>query len=172
MFISTREALMERAATRLGAAVAIVALLGVLAAFYAVRASGAEHLRVVMTATNKKLGEKILVNRKGMTLYSLSVERKGKFICTNKTCLSLWRPLTVPKGDVPSGVTHLTVVKRPDSRLQVAYRGGPLYTFAMDTRRGDVKGNGFKDVGVWRVAAVSSSSTPPSTSTSGGGYGP
>src|SRR5262249_17451728 len=54
-------ALMERVATRLGAAVAIVALLGALAAFYAVRASGAEHVHVVTTANNKTLGKKILV---------------------------------------------------------------------------------------------------------------
>jgi len=168
---------MERAATRLGAAVAIVALLGAVAAFYAVRASGAEHVRLVMTAQNKTLGKKILVNRKGMTLYSLSVERKGKFICTDSMCLSLWKPLTIAKGSVASGVTHLTVVKRPDGRRQVAYRGGPLYSFVEDKRPGDVKGNGFKDVGVWRVATVAASpaTTPPPTSGGGyggGGYGP
>jgi predicted lipoprotein with Yx(FWY)xxD motif len=166
---------MERAATRLGAAVAIVALLGAVAAFYAVRASGAAHVRVVMTAKNKTLGKKILVNRKGMSLYSLSVERKGKFICTNSTCLSLWKPLTIANGAVATGVAHLTVVKRPDGRRQVAYRGGPLYRFAMDRRLGDVKGNGFKDVGVWRVATVSGSSTPapaPAGGYGGGGYGP
>jgi len=161
---------MERAATRLGAAVAIVALLGVVAAFYAVRATGAEHVRVVKTATNKTLGKKILVNRRGMTLYSLSVERKGKFICTDMTCLSLWKPLTIAKGTVASGVAHLTAVKRPDGRLQVAYRGGPLYTFAQDKRPGDVKGNGFKDVGTWRVATVSAAPAPaPVTTTNGGG---
>jgi len=168
---------MERAATRLGAAVAIVALLGAVAAFYAVRASGAEHVRLVMTAKNTTLGKKILVNRKGMTLYSLSVERKGKFICTNSMCLSLWKPLTIAKGAVATGVAHLSVVKRPDGRRQVAYRGGPLYTFVEDKRAGDVKGNGFKDVGVWRVATVAASpaTTPPPTSGGGyggGGYGP
>jgi predicted lipoprotein with Yx(FWY)xxD motif len=166
---------MERVATRLGAVAAIVALLGVVAAFFAMRASGAEHLRVVKTATNKTLGEKILVNRKGLSLYSLSVERKGKFICTNMTCLSLWKPLTVAKGVVATGAAHLSVVLRPDGRRQVAYKGGPLYTFAMDKRLGDVKGNGFKDVGVWRVVAVSTSKTPPPTTTGGGyggGYGP
>jgi predicted lipoprotein with Yx(FWY)xxD motif len=163
---------MERAATRLGAAVAIVALLGAVAAFYAVRASGAEHVRVVKTATNKTLGKKILVNRKGMTLYSLSVERKGKFICTDMTCLSLWKPLTIAKGVVASGAAHLTAVMRPDGRRQVAYRGGPLYTFAEDKHPGDVKGNGFKDVGVWRAAAVSGSApAPPPTTTDSGGYG-
>jgi predicted lipoprotein with Yx(FWY)xxD motif len=166
---------MERVATRLGAAVAIVALLGVVAAFYAVRANGAAHVHVVTTANNKTLGKKILVNRKGMTLYSLSVERKGKFICTDSMCLSLWKPLTIAKGAVATGVAHLTVVKRPDGRRQVAYRGGPLYTFVQDRRSGDVKGNGFKDVGVWRVATVSGSSAPaptPGGGYGGGGYGP
>jgi predicted lipoprotein with Yx(FWY)xxD motif len=163
---------MERAATRLGAAVVIVTLLGLVAAFYAVRASGADHLHVVKTANNKTLGEKILVNNRGLALYSLSVERKGKFICTDKTCLSLWKPLTVPKGAVATGAARLTVVMRPDGRRQVAYRGGPLYTFVQDKRAGDVKGNGFRDVGVWRVAAVSKSApAPPPTTTSGGGYG-
>src|SRR5919206_3769372 len=98
---------MERAATRLGAAVAIVMLLGLVAAFYAVRASGAERVRVVGTTTNKTLGEKILVNNKGLSLYSLSVERKGRFICTDKTCLSIWKPLTVPTGAVATGAAHL-----------------------------------------------------------------
>ena len=166
---------MERAATRLGAALALVALLGAAAAFYAVRADGATHVHVVTTANNKTLGKKILVNRKGMTLYSLSVEHKGHFICTDMTCLSLWKPLTIAKGAVATGVAHLSVVKRPDGRLQVAYRGGPLYTFAQDARRGDVKGNGFKDVGTWRVATVAAAApAPPPTTTGGygGGYGP
>jgi predicted lipoprotein with Yx(FWY)xxD motif len=166
---------MERVATRLGAAVAITLLLGAAAAFYAVRANGANHIRVVMTATNKTLNKKVLVNRKGMTLYSLSVERNGKFICT-KTCLSIWKPLTLAKGAVATGVAHLTVVKRPDGRRQVAYRGGPLYTFAQDMLMGDVKGNGLKDVGVWRVATVSAATPAPApvttTTGGGGGYGP
>ena len=167
---------MERAATRLGAAVAIVALLGAAAAFYAVRASGAAHVRVVMTATNKTLGKKILVNRNGLTLYSLSVEHKGKFICKDMTCLSLWKPLTIAKGAVATGAAHLSVVMRPDGSRQVAYRGGPLYRVVQDKRAGDVKGNGFKDVGVWRVAVVSGAApAPPPTTTDGGyggGYGP
>ena len=162
---------MERVATRLGAALALVALLGAAAAFYAVRANGATHVHVVTTANNKTLGKKILVNRKGMTLYSLSVEHKGHFICTDMACLSLWKPLTIAKGAVATGAAHLSVVKRPDGRLQVAYRGGPLYAFAEDSRRGDVKGNGFKDVGTWRVATVAAAAPAPPPTTTGGGYG-
>jgi predicted lipoprotein with Yx(FWY)xxD motif len=165
---------MQRAKVHLGAGIALIALLGLLAAFYAVRANGATHVRVVMTAKNKSLGQKILVNRNGRTLYSLSVERKGRFICTTSKCLSLWKPLVVAKGMVPTGAPHLTAVRRPDGSRQVAYRGAPLYTFSLDKRAGQVKGNGFKDVGVWRPATVSAahaSSTPPSTG-DGYGYGP
>jgi predicted lipoprotein with Yx(FWY)xxD motif len=151
----------------------MVALLGAVAAIFAVRAIGASHVHVVATANNVTLGKKILVNAKGMTLYSLSVERKGKFICTGSTCLSVWKPLTIMNGAVAIGAAHLTVVKRPDGRRQVAYRGGPLYAFAGDKRRGDVNGNGLKDVGVWRVATVSAAAPAPAPApTPGGGYGP
>jgi hypothetical protein len=52
----------------------------------------------------------------------------------------------------------------------VAYKGGPLYTFAQDKKPGDMKGNGFKDVGTWRVVTVSGTSTP-APAPSSGGYG-
>jgi predicted lipoprotein with Yx(FWY)xxD motif len=165
---------MHRAKTvRFGTSAAVVALVGLVAAFYAARASASTHVRVVMTATNKTLGEKILVNRNGMTLYSLSAERKGRFICTTSACLSVWKPLVIAKAATPTGVAGLTAVKRPDGRRQVAYRGAPLYAFALDKRRGDVKGNGFKDVGVWRPAtpAKTAPKTPPTSGGYGGGYG-
>jgi predicted lipoprotein with Yx(FWY)xxD motif len=134
-----------------------------------VNGAGSRGERVVMTAKNKTLHKTILVRRSGMSLYSLSVERHGKFICSNSACLSLWKPLTVPNGTRPMGARGLSTVKRPDGRLQVAYKGGPLYTFVDDHKRGDVKGNGFKDVGVWHVAVVGSTSSS-SSSSSGGTY--
>ena len=136
--------------------------------FTAVSMGGNHDKRVVKTA--KVGGRTILVNRSGMTLYHLSVERKGHFICTDKTCLSLWKPLVVKRGTTPTGAKSLGTVKRPDGRLQVAYKGGPLYTFVEDKKPGDMKGNGFKDVGTWRVIAVAgkSQSTPTSSGGSGG----
>ena len=162
---------MQRSMALRASVLAAAALLfGAVAAMYASGALGAGSgsARVVMTAKNKTLHKTILVTRSGMSLYSLSVERRGKFICTNGACLSLWKPLTVAKGTTPTGVRGLSTVKRPDGRIQVAYKGGPLYTFAGDHKRGDVKGNGFKDVGVWRVAVVGGSSS--SSSSGSGGY--
>jgi predicted lipoprotein with Yx(FWY)xxD motif len=118
-------------------------------------AGGARPL--VKTANNAKLGKTILVTRNGLTLYSLSAERHGRFICTTAFCLSLWKPLVVAPGVTPNGVKGLTVVKRPDAKRQVAFRGAPLYRFVQDQQAGDVKGNGFKDVGVWRPVTTGSS---------------
>jgi predicted lipoprotein with Yx(FWY)xxD motif len=147
-----------------GLLLAAVLLVGAIAAFYATRSSGASgsrHARVVMTAKNSTLHKTILVNRGGMTLYSLSAERRGRFICTDGTCLSLWKPLVVARGTTPTGASNLSTVKRPDGRTQVAYKGGPLYRFVNDRKRGDVKGNGFKDVGTWRVAVVGHQQAAP-----------
>jgi predicted lipoprotein with Yx(FWY)xxD motif len=123
----------------------------------------------------------ILVDSHGMTLYSLSVERNGKFICTKSACTAIWHPLTVSAGATPGGeVSSLSTVKRPDGTTQVTYKGAPLYTFANDQHEGETKGQGFKDVGTWGVVTVSGApaSAPATTSTQsesssggGGAYG-
>jgi|1186.fasta_scaffold248193_1 predicted lipoprotein with Yx(FWY)xxD motif len=115
--------------------------------------AGAGTVRVVSTTHNAKLGKTILVTTRGLTLYSLSVERHGRFVCT-KACLGFWTPLRVHKGTKPAGAPGLGTVKRPDHTTQVTYRGAPLYTFYLDRKRGDIGGNGFRDVGVWRPVAV------------------
>ena len=149
------------------------ALVAVFAAHSGTASSMSKQL-VVKTANNPTLHQKVLVNRNGLTLYSLSVEQRGSFICTGP-CLSLWTPVVVPKGTTLTGALHLATVRRPDGRTQVSYRGRPVYTFTQDRRPGDVNGNGFKDVGVWRPASPASSggSAPPAPSPYPGypGYG-
>ena len=55
---------------------------------------------VVKTASNAKLGATVLVDAQGMTLYHLSAEQNGKFICTS-SCTGIWHPLTVAAGSTP-----------------------------------------------------------------------
>ena len=149
-----------------GLLLAAAGVAGLVAAFaVAAHGSSSGNVRVVMTAKNKTLGKTIVVNLRGMTLYSLSAERHGRFICKDSACLALWKPLVVAKGVKPTGVRGLATIRRPDHRIQVTYRGGPLYRFTGDHKRGDVKGNGFKDVGTWRVAVVGSSSGSTGTTT-------
>jgi predicted lipoprotein with Yx(FWY)xxD motif len=129
---------------------------------------------VVKTASNA-LGT-ILVNSQGMTLYHLSGEVSGKFICTSSACVGVWHPLIAPSSGAPSGVGSLGTVKRPEGTMQVTYKGTPLYTFTGDQQPGETKGQGIKDVGTWSAVTTGSASTPAastssSSESSGGGYG-
>jgi predicted lipoprotein with Yx(FWY)xxD motif len=124
---------------------------------------------VVKTASNATLGATVLADARGMTLYRLSAEHGGKFICTSAACLQVWHPVSASAGSSPSGsVGSLGLVKRPDGTEQVTYKGMPLYTFAQDQKPGDAKGEGIKDVGTWnavRTSASSAASAPATTST-------
>jgi predicted lipoprotein with Yx(FWY)xxD motif len=137
---------------------------------------------VVVKSASSSLGT-ILVDSQGLTLYHLSGEVNGKFICTSSACLGVWHPLIATSSGTPSGeVGSLGTIKRPEGTVQVTYKGTPLYTFTGDTQAGETKGQGIKDVGTWSAVVNSSSSTAPSTSSSsepeksgggssGGGYG-
>jgi predicted lipoprotein with Yx(FWY)xxD motif len=109
---------------------------------------------VAKRARNEKLGQTVLTTTKGLTLYSLSVETGGKFICTDSECLSAWRPLTFPAGVQPIGPVKLGTVTRPDGSTQVAYHGHPLYSFGGDSGPGQANGQGLVDVGTWGAVAV------------------
>jgi len=100
-------------------------------------------------------GRTLLTTNSGRTLYSLSAERHGKFICTETSgCTGVWHPLTIAAGVTPKGPVKLGTIQRPEGTFQVTYRGLPLYTFAADKKRGQVKGDGLKDVGTWHPASV------------------
>ena len=156
--------------------IAIAAALAVVvAAVFAIHPGGARSsstAQVVGTAKNATLGKTILVSSKGLSLYALSVERRGRFVCTDATCLEDWHPVIAPMGKKPAGTAGLGTIRRPDHRVQVTFKGAPLYTFYGDHKRGDIGGNGFKDVGVWHVVTVNGSAAPVTAPSGGyGGYG-
>ena len=115
---------------------------------------------VAKEGTVASLGKTVLTNNAGRTLYSLSVEKQGHFICTG-SCLASWKPLVVPAGTKPTGPAKLGTVKRPDDRIQVTYKGRPLYTFSGDSKAGQANGEGIKDVGTWHAATLATSSAAP-----------
>jgi predicted lipoprotein with Yx(FWY)xxD motif len=109
-----------------------------------------------------------------MTLYALSAEHGGKWICTSTGCLKVWHPVTASGGSAPTGTASLSVIKRPDGTEQVTYKGMPLYTFAEDSAPGQAKGEGVKDVGTWnavKTASASQSSSSSSAASSGSSSG-
>ena len=116
--------------------------------------------RVAKEAQNPTLGKTVLTSTTGRTLYSLSVEKNGKFICTS-SCLSAWHPLTVPAGVKPTGPVKLGTIERPEGGTQVTYKGRPLYRFGGDTKAGQANGEGIKDVGTWHAATPAQPKAEP-----------
>ncbi len=143
-------------------------------------ATAAAKTALVTTASNATLQRTILVDAQGRTLYHLSGEGAGKWICTSSACVGVWHPLVATSGGVSgSTVGSLGTIVRPDGTRQVTYQGMPLYTFAPDSSAGDVKGQGIRDVGTWMAVTIgaattvtsSSSSSAPPAAAGGGGYG-
>lgn len=103
---------------------------------------------------NAKLGA-ILVDAKGMTLYTFKSDSPGKSTC-NGTCATRWPPLAAPAGGTAAaakGITgKLTVITRSDGSKQIACNGMPLYLFAGDKAAGDAKGQGL--LGKWYVVGA------------------
>ena len=130
---------------------ALVALLALSAAL-ASTALARSSKTVVGEARAPSLHATVLTSTKGLTLYSLSIEKNGHFACTG-SCTSIWHPLLVPAGTTPKGPVKLGTVKRPEGKkTQVTYKGLPLYTFNGDSAKGQANGQGIKDVGTWHAA--------------------
>lgn len=91
---------------------------------------------------------KTLVTATGMTLYSFDRDSAGKSAC-NGGCSQNWPPLAATPADAASG--DWTVITRDDGSKQWAYKAKPLYSFAKDTKPGDVTGDGLLN-GAWHVA--------------------
>lgn len=141
--------------------------IGVLVALSLLLAIGAPQVlaaksskRVVSEAENSALGKTVLTTTNGRTLYSLSVEKNGKFICTG-SCLSVWHPLMVPASVRPTGPVKLGTVERPEGGTQVTYKGRPLYRFGGDSKAGQANGEGIKDVGTWHAASLPRKAAEP-----------
>jgi len=138
----------HRLSVAIFAAIAALAAVGIFSSF----AAATTTKRVVKEANNPSLGKTVLTADNGLTLYSLSAETNGKFICKG-SCLKDWHPLVVAKGVKPTGPVSLGTIKRPDNGMrQVTFKGKPLYTFDDDKKKGDAKGEGIKDVGTWHAA--------------------
>jgi predicted lipoprotein with Yx(FWY)xxD motif len=138
----------RRPSTAIFVGVAVLAV----AALFGSLAVASTSKRVVKEANSASLGKTVLTASNGLTLYTLSAEKHGTFICKG-SCLKDWHPLVVAKGVKPTGPVPLGTVKRPDNGLrQVTFEGRPLYTFDDDTMKGETSGEGFKDVGTWHAA--------------------
>jgi predicted lipoprotein with Yx(FWY)xxD motif len=121
-------------------------------------------------AASSNLG-RVLVDRHGRTLYLFAKDRHGKSTCSG-LCAGFWPALTTkgkPRAISGARKALLGTTRRKDGRMQVTYRGHPLYRFSGDSAAGQTSGEGLTDFGGgWWV--VSPAGNKIVSGTTGPGY--
>jgi predicted lipoprotein with Yx(FWY)xxD motif len=82
----------------------------------------------------------------GMTVYTFDKDQSGKSNCYD-ACATHWPPVTADGYAQEYG--RMSLISRADGQRQWAYDGKPIYTYAEDGIRGDVKGDNVGSV--WHV---------------------
>jgi predicted lipoprotein with Yx(FWY)xxD motif len=159
---------MKVVVTSIGAVVAALSLTYGLSIASASASSAGTAAKVAVA--NSQLG-RILVDSRGRTLYLFAKDRRGKSACSG-LCAGYWPALTTkgkPKAINGARQALLGTTRRSDGRLQVTYRGHPLYRFSGDTGAGKTSGEGLTDFGGgWWV--VSPAGSKIVSGSSGPGY--
>jgi predicted lipoprotein with Yx(FWY)xxD motif len=169
----------RRAITRMAGVVTLTVALGMIGFSAAGSVAGnATQSKGTVSLRKTNLGL-ILVNARGHTLYLFAKDRNAKSSC-NGSCAGFWPPLlSRGKPTAGSGVNNslLSTTRRSNSTMQVTYNKHPLYTYALDRRAGQTKGEGNSLFGakwwavsgrgraVIRVPNTSSSTTTTTTTT-------
>ena len=105
------------------------------------------------------------------TLYLFKKDRNGKSTCYS-SCAMFWPPLL--KHGTPtlgSGVKKslLGTTRRRNGKRQLTYNKHPLYTYKLDTRAGQTKGEGLTAFGAkwYAVSATGKAVVKMTTTTTG-----
>jgi len=159
-------------ALALAAATLVAAIFGDTSSAAAQKASKGTLITIHKTALGR-----VLTDGRGRTLYLFDKDKRGMSSCDG-TCAAYWpavRTKAKPRAGVGVRASLLGMTKRADGSRQVTYAGHPLYTFALDSKPGQTKGEGLTDFGAeWDVIAANGRpiepKAPPASSGSGG-YG-
>ena len=117
------------------------------------------HPSLAEAAAVKSAPAQIVVTPTGYALYVFAADRPNKSTCY-KTCAKYWPPLLVAKGTQPAATVPgvpgtFGVTVRTDGSRQLTYDHAPLYTFLLDKKPGDTKGQGvFGFGGSWWIVAA------------------
>jgi predicted lipoprotein with Yx(FWY)xxD motif len=144
------------------------------------RSLAASHATAGRVTLHKTKIGKVLATSSGRTLYLFLADHGKKSNCYGQ-CATFWPPL-MKKGKVRAGAgvkaKLLGTTKRKNGKLQVTYKGHPLYLCKLDKGAGQIKGQ-RQDFfgGLWyalnasgaanKKKAPSTGTTTNSTTTSG-----
>ena len=154
-----------------GLLVAAMAATLMFAGSLAAMALAAGNASTVSSASSSTLGEQIVVDAHGRTLYALSPETTHHLLCKSSECLKFWPPLTVRSSKAkllagPGVHGHLAILRRSNGVLQVTLGGLPLYRYSGDQAKGQATGQGIHSFGGnWHVVSATSATSPATPTT-------
>src|SRR5437773_1440506 len=149
---------------------AVLGVIGFLAATSVARS--ATQTGTTLSLRKTGLGS-VLVNAKGHTIYLFAKDKNGKSACTG-SCAKFWPPvLSQGRPTVGAGLKASLVgtAKRSNGTRQVTYNRHPLYTYSLDKRAGQTKGEGILAFAAkWYAVSAKGSAVvkAPSTTTTAG----
>jgi predicted lipoprotein with Yx(FWY)xxD motif len=137
---------------------ATLVLAGVAAGTAMGRSGSAARPRATLTVHTSSFG-RILADGKGRALYAFTRDRRGGGSRCYGECATRW-PVYFAKGTLRAGkgVSRKLIgtTKRRDGRLQVTYRGRPLYYYVTDRSPGQVTCQNVNEYGgLWLVVRAS-----------------
>jgi predicted lipoprotein with Yx(FWY)xxD motif len=152
-------------------AMGTVAVTLAFAASLAAMALAAGGAITVGSASNSALGEQIVVDAQGRTLYALSPETTHHLLCRSSECLKFWPPLAVHSTETkleagPGVHGRLAILRRSNGVLQVTLGGSPLYHYSGDHAKGQANGQSIHSFGgTWHVLSATSNTRPAAPTT-------
>ncbi len=103
---------------------------------------------------NSALGRMLQTDR-GFSIYASDADEAGKSHC-DASCTQTWVPMPAPASVRPHG--DWTIIERSPGNRQWAFRGKPLYRYALDERAGSLAGS---DERGWRNVYLRRTPSPP-----------
>jgi predicted lipoprotein with Yx(FWY)xxD motif len=113
--------------------------------------------RATVKVAESRFG-RMLVDGRGLSLYLFTRDPRGRSRCYGD-CAKAWPPLLTdgaPRAGSGARKRLLGTTKRRSGKLQVTYRGHPLYYYVGETRAGQVLCQGVVEFGgTWLVVSPS-----------------
>ena len=119
-------------------------------AIFALALVGSAFAQTASMPAGVKVANGMFTDAKGMTLYTFDNDKEPNKSACAGNCLNNWPVLKAEASDKDMG--DWKVITRDDGSKQWAYKGKPLYYFAMDKAAGDKVGDGRGMV--WHIAKL------------------
>ncbi|HEX7675344.1 MAG TPA: hypothetical protein VF412_14310 [Bdellovibrio sp.] len=93
------------------------------------------------TETENSEGVSIVADTFGRTLYVFDKDLNQSAPTCEAACAEIWAPYIINNDEAARVQAPLGKISRNSNRIQLTYKGRPVYTYAYDRQRGDDMGD-------------------------------